>query len=647
VSHGRCEYDHTRWYFYPRPNPGRPNSTTIGLAELAGITAQPWGGLFMSQVSPDDWVMVTNASNETISLEGWKITNSANTLRYRAYRYLPDRLLSPGESVRINTENFSIRTRGETLMLFDPDGFLADTFATGTLRRGVNAVRLPEDTSVVLLANPTQGLFAGFAMPVEANFDDLVAPYGTAITLTTRDPHGQIYFTLDGSEPTQRSYLYTEPIIITQNTVLRARVFAEGRLPGTILTRTFLLQNPHTLPVIALTSEPDGLFSHSRGIFANGPRWTETFPHRGANFWQRWHRDTHFAFFEEGYLRVETDADMRIHGAFSRAEPQNSLALFFRGSHGLTRLAYPMIPHITRDVWDSLILRTSGQDWRHTKLRDAFIHNALDGQINVTVQAATPVVVYINAQYHGLYNLREKINDDYFRLNHGVPNDRIDILRANGRVVSGSNTDYQNLVAALRTMNMNTPEAYAFVNAHIDVDNWIDYWIAITFFGNTDTGNIRFYRLHEPYGCGRWRWQLFDQDWAMWPSTYTWNPFTTHMLHPQGHGVNRAFSTVLNRALMRNKDIERRFLERYAYLLSTTLSAERLLDIFDDYTEQIAGEIPRQAQRWRGPSNYQTWRGNINRMRRIIEGRPAQVQQFMRSAFNLSSAQMEELFGHR
>jgi hypothetical protein len=194
---------------------------------------------------------------------------------------------------------------------------------------------------------------------------------------------------------------------------------------------------------------------------------------------------------------------------------------------------------------------------------------------------------------------------------------------------------------------MNTPEAYEFVNARIDIENWIDYWIAVTFFGNTDTGNIRFYRLHPPYGCGRWRWQIFDQDWALWPSTYTWNPFTTHMLHPEGHGVGRAFSTVLNRALMRNALIERQFLERYAYLLKTTLSAERLLTILDGYADQIDGEIPRQVQRWRGPSSYQTWRNNVTRMRRIVEGRPAQIQGFLRQAFNLSPSAMEELFGPR
>ena len=642
VSVGRCEEDAARWLFFPRPTPGVANYT-LGLEELAGITANAWGGLFISRVSAADWVEITNASDEYLDMDGWRVTNSAGAMRYRAERTLPARLVAPGETVRVATQAFNIRTRGETLMLFDPDGFLVDTFATGTLRTGVDAVRTADDTSVVLLGGAGGALYTGFALPPEANINDLLVDYGTEIILTTRDADGVIFFTLDGSEPTLSALRYDAPIVITENTVLRARVFSPGRLPSTILTRTFLLENPHELPIVTLVSEPEGLFSHHRGIFAHGPNWSPYFPHFGANFWQRWHRDTHFAFFEDSVLRVEADADMRIHGSFSRGEPQVSLAVFFRGSHGLTQLVYPLIPHIDRHRWDSLILRTSGQDWRNTKLRDAFIHTALEGVTDLTVMAATPVVVYINAQYWGLYNLREKINDDYFRLNHGTPNDQIDILRADGLVVSGTNNDYRELINALWWMDMNTQAAYDFVTARIDLDNWIDYWIAITFFGNTDTGNIRFYRLQD--GDNRWRWNIFDQDWALFPATYTWNPFSDNMLHPYGHGAGRNFSTVLNRALLRNDTIRQRFLERYAYLLSYALSAERLLRILDDYTAQIAAEIPRQAERWRGPSSYQTWRNNINRMRLIVEGRPVQIQGFIQRAFGLNAVQMAELFG--
>jgi hypothetical protein len=633
-------------YIQPTPPPANPLPAYIThhtpLHQPQNIPTQPWNELFISQAGPDGWVIITNISYNNINLHGWKITNSPG-----AEQPLPNHTLPPGESLRVATENFPIRTRGETLMLFDPEGFITDIFVTGTLRTGVSALRLVDDISTVLLTTPqTNNTYTGFTLPAEASHDDLVITYGTQITLTTRTPHGQIFYTLNGDEPTQDSFLYTQPMTITQNTILRARVFSEGRLPSAILTRTFLLENPHSLPVVTLATPPEGLFSHTRGIFADGPRWVERFPHRGANFWQRWHRDTHFAFYEDSRLRAEADAQMRVFGAHSRAFPQKSLAVFFRGSHGLTHLAYPMVPHTNRDVWDSLLLRTSGQDWDSTKLRDAFIHTALDGVTHLTVMAAAPVVLYINAQYWGLYNLREKFNDDLFRLNQGVPNCHIDILRGNGnRISAGCNRDYRAMYRTLTAFtDMNSPEAYDFINANIDLDNWIDYWIVNTYFGNSDTSNIRFYRIHAPYGCNRWRWQLFDQDYALRPHFVNRNPFTYVMLNPYGHGTNNTMSTAIARALMQNDIIRERFLHRYAYLMDNVLSTERMLGILGHYAELIASEIPRQAQRWRAPSSYAAWRRNVNQMRDIIENRPAQIQRFMRSAFRLSAEDMANLF---
>ena len=189
---------------------------------------------------------------------------------------------------------------------------------------------------------------------------------------------------------------------------------------------------------------------------------------------------------------------------------------------------------------------------------------------------------------------------------------------------------------------MNTQEAYDFVALHIDLDNWIDYWIVITFFGNTDTGNIRFYRPHEE--GGRWRWQLWDQDLAFVRATHMFNPFD-NMLHPIGHGYRNGFCTLIARALMQNDTIRDRFIERYAELMETVLHPDRLIAIMDEYAALIAPEMPGQIERWDGPPSMAWWEASLASMRDIMLGRPAQIRRNLQETFNLSPARMQELFG--
>ncbi|MDR2571410.1 MAG: lamin tail domain-containing protein [Oscillospiraceae bacterium] len=644
VSVGRNEEDHSVWLFFPRATPGLANDT-IGFTDLAGLTTAELGRLYISEVSLDNWVVIANASSEALSMSGWGLTDSSYDLHREI---LPDTTLMPGETLRFDLNSINITQRGQTLLLTDDEGFPADSFSTGSLRQGVTAVRLEYGSEQYGSGEHGSGqrglsfggeIYDGYAHVVNVDVDDLLVEPGTLISLYTNDPGAVIRYTTDGSIPTDSSPIYTKPIEIVTNTVVRAINFTPGMIPSPALGRTYLVDASHDIPVVTLISDPAGLFSASTGIFANGFGWTEGHPNFGANFWQQWTREAHFAFYEGADLRVESRVDMRVHGNWSRAYPQKSLAIHFSGSrHGLSQLAYPLIPDIDRTLYDSLILRTSGQDWQYAKLRDAVIHRSVLGVTNIVGMAATPVVVYINGEYWGLYNLREKINSDYFAINEGIPNDEIDIIRGNRRVVAGSSDDYFAMVNRLRFMSMNTDAAFDFVDASIDLDNWIDYWIVVTYFGNLDTSNIKWYRHHD----GKWRWILFDQDWGLALRMPYRNPFA-NMLDARGHSFG-LFCSVIARSLMRNDVIRNRFLERYAELMQTVLDADRLIGILDDYAAQIESEMPQNIARWRKPSSMDAWHAELDLIRTFISQRESQIKGFMRYSFNLSPERITELF---
>jgi hypothetical protein len=397
-------------------------------------------------------------------------------------------------------------------------------------------------------------------------------------------------------------------------------VFRDGDLPGHILTRTYLTGEKHALPIVNITTDPKHLFDHSTGVFADGPGWTPTFPHIGANFWKDWERPIHFAFYDEsGRLCVEAGAGIKTFGQYSRAEKQKAVAIHFRKDYGVNRVAYPFFAGNAVSEYGSLVLRASGQDWNLTHMRDAFMTTAIKDEMTMDYMDARPVVVYINGEYWGLYNLREKINEDYFETRYGVPTDDIDIIKGNSMAVAGGNREYIDFVEGLSAMDTTTAAAYEYIHARMDVDSWMDFWIAETYFVNTDSGNIKCWKQH---GEGnKWRWVIFDLDWALLPATIHDYPIS-RMIDSRGHGVGRMFSTRIARAILKNERIRNEFVERYEHHLDNTFRPDRMIGFLDDYAGRIRAEMPNQIERWGGPASMEGWERNLNRIRTILQERP-------------------------
>ena len=277
------------------------------------------------------------------------------------------------------------------------------------------------------------------------------------------------------------------------------------------------------------------------------------------------------------------------------------------------------------------MLRNAGQDGSHAHLRDAFVARAIKGQADVDFMDYRPVVVYINGAYYGLYDLREKICESYVSNRTGADENAIDMIKGESILMSGSLAAYKELLQYVKTHDLSKQAHYDHVASLVDVDELIDYWIAISFFGNTDTGNIKFYR--ERTTGGKWRWVVFDQDWALWPSTHTWN-MVEEIINPNGHGVGHMFSTDLMRGLMHNTAFRDKFISTYGTRLKTTYSTERLLSVYDAMVAEIRAEMPAHFERWPGLGNMATWEAKCRILRGIIEKRTAQIRQNVIETFS-------------
>ena len=134
--------------------------------------------------------------------------------------------------------------------------------------------------------------------------------------------------------------------------------------------------------------------------------------------------------------------------------------------------------------------------------------------MEVETNRSRPAVFFINGEYWGLYNLRDRWNDDWFFQHYGTDDgayDRILLGGGDNAVASGSKDDFQDLIFFLAEGNLNSPEVWAEIERRIDIVSAVDFVIAEGYGRNWGWGgNREIWRDHRP--GGKWRFFIPDMD---------------------------------------------------------------------------------------------------------------------------------------
>ena len=107
--------------------------------------------------------------------------------------------------------------------------------------------------------------------------------------------------------------------------------------------------------------------------------------------------------------------------------------------------------------YQSFLLRSSSEDGYKTRFRDALLQRLAEGT-SVDYQETEFGVLYIDGQYWGHYNLRERICKSNICQFEGWEGDEddIDLIKANSNVMQGSNETMVQLLDYVKSHNMNT-----------------------------------------------------------------------------------------------------------------------------------------------------------------------------------------------
>jgi len=593
----------------------------------------------------EDWVEFYNPTGAVVNIGGyWLSDDVLDPMKYQipatvtvpanGYKLI---LFSgqggynPGYLCQTNTDFKITQSNGEDLVFSNPAGNILESYDFATIspnQRNQSYGRVPNGSGPMLIqTNPSQGAAntgaTGNAYANAPTIDIQAGYYASPITvsISTTEPGATIYYTTNGSQPTNASTTYTGPITINTTSVLRAIVYSPtaGILPSFTETNTYFFGNDnHSIPVVSIS---------------------------GTTLDGGWNGDelTQLEFFQNGTFVVESVGDSNEHGNDSNAYGQRGFDYVTRDALGYDHeLEHPMLHTSDRQSYQRLIFKAAANDNYPfsnggAHIRDAFVCElSLLGDLHLDERKTRSCILYINGQYWGVYEIREKVDDtDYTKHYYDQPAGNVDFLKTWGGTWTeyaaaptfNPQTQWNTFVNFTTTNSMVNQANYDYVVSQFNTMSLIDYFILNGYTLCTDwlNWNTAWWRGTNPLGDGRrWRYALWDNDNTFGHgANYTGVSSTQPTSDPcqvegQGDVGGQGHIPVLN-ALFDNPDFFADYIQRYAELSNTIFSCERMIEVLDSMIMVIEPEMPRQIQRWGG--NINTWNNNVQEVRDFILAR--------------------------
>ena len=596
----------------------------------------------------NDWIELYNTTAATVDLSGYYLTDNKNDTTKWAIpagsTIAPNGFLliwADGYNTGLHS-SYSLTRAGEEVALYAPNQTLIDYIAFGEQQTDISFGRQTNGntawgyftTPTPNASNNTAAFFTNFTL-----YQPIVRPkggfYEAALKVGIENVAGvgMVRYTTDGSFPTETSPLYTDSIALTQSTVVKARVFMPNQIPGPIVTNTYFI-NEHfadrNLPVVSLSTNPEYFWDPAIGLYVQ-------------NFKPDWEYPVHVEFYEaDGLLGFEHDMGVKLDGENSWELPQKLLALSSRKQYSsVNTVSYQIFPETQRTQYENFLLRCSGNDWSNTIFRDGLQQNLTTPDMDLDRQYFRACIVYVNGQYMGIHNLRNKPDEEYLEQKYGVSQDAVDMISNDGAVEAGSDVAYVALQNRLTT-GVQQDTAFAKLTKMMDVPNYTDYIISEMFGANTSWGhNIMAWKAQSDSAL--FRWLLFDYDRGFFTNNVADVGMSFFTATNGAAWSNPPWATLPLRRMLQNNNYKQQFVSRFADCLYTTYHPTSINRRIDRFAANIRNEMPYHADRWGGTtSGYgdgivstEFWEGEVQQLRQFADGRNAYLYTDLDNYFSL------------
>ncbi|MFO7978807.1 MAG: CotH kinase family protein [Bacteroidales bacterium] len=461
-----------------------------------------------------------------------------------------------------------------------------------------------------------------------------------------------------GSQTIINTTWETGPVVPSQEplrgTVVRARAFKEGYLPSETTTGTYIFRNdPYPVPVISVVVPEPSFFSYHQGIYVPGEafdawraeNWeAELRGSSPANFSRRgidWEREINLEFFDQqGSGIMNQRAGARIHGGWSRSFPQKSLRLYARAEYGNSEFSHQLFPDKQTNRFKRFLIRASGNDHRNTFFRDAMIQQLVKHR-PIDIQHWQPAVTFVNGEYWGVSNIRDRMDKYYLHYKHGVDPDNLDVLTANAEVTEGDSRHYHEMYNYIVNHDKQDPQYFEHVNTMMDADNYAEYFAIEIYANNLDwpQNNMDYWRVRTPqyepdapWGHdGRWRWMIYDMDFGFW--LWDTGPWVNN-LERVGTGDHR--TSEIFRHLIQIPVFRHMMINRFADLMNTVFHPDTVVGVVDSMQAVYDPIIEDHSRRWRMISSRKGWNQEVEKLREYARQRPGYMKEHVQEFFELT-----------
>lgn len=523
--------------------------------------------------------------------------------------------------------DFKLDCDGGTIYIADPDGNLITSCSYPPAISRTSYARTTDggnqwnytDQPTPGATNNTSTFSANRLAPPAIDHDGGMIESGLTAHVTI--PQGTtLRYTTDGSTPTLiNGETSTDgQFDIEMTTVLRLRLFQEGKLSSPVVTRSFIMRDrDYTLPVVSIVTADEHINGQDYGIFArgNGNGRPGNGQSTSCNWNMDWERPVNFEYFTaDGQPAVNLEMGMEAAGGWSRAwAPHSSNLKTNKRYEGVNKIDYPFFADRPYTRQKSLKLRNGGNDYNNGRIKDAAIQQVVrTSGLYVETQGWNPVHEFINGQYIGLLNMREPNNKHYGYSVYGIDTDNMDQWKMSpdsGYVQQEGTRDAWEELLQLSKKASNA-ENYERIKQLLDIEEYINYLAVELYIGGTDwpQNNVKAFRDRNG---GRFRFVLFDTDGAL----ATTSPFTAFAgkqnytfdllygvddLYPSRRITKEIEFVTLFLNLLRNAEFKKQFIDQFCIVAGSVFDPEHVKSTINQMISHVSAG---QALEGRSPNS--------------------------------------------